>query len=319
MRRFGALGSHVHSATAGEGALEPKDKAVQEAELSGEPREAVHEDQAADKEQKRAAEEFDGVEMLSEALIKLEKLADAESSEEKGNGQAGGIDGEQEDAAGDGVAGGRQGENRGEDGADAGRPAESEGKAEEKTAPDAGLGAGAAEVDIAIEPTGEGGAEESNDGKGEKMYGGETEKERPVKQQGEDSKDDQNRAKDDSDAHGELCENTQKMQAEQNDERAGDGSELGAMLAQEGADGAGGSSEGDKDYGEADDEGECGGEEASARLLAGAELFHADAGQHRDVARDERKDAGRKKRNEPGKECGGERDVSVHEAPKEIG
>src|SRR5690348_17598246 len=46
-----------------------------------------------------------------------------------------------------------------------------------------------------------------------------------------------------------------EMQAEKNDERAGDGSEFGAMLAQESAHGAGGRSERDENDGKANHEG----------------------------------------------------------------
>jgi hypothetical protein len=85
--------------------LKPQNDAVEKAKLAGHPRQAVGEDQAADKKKQSAAEEFDSVEMLSEALVEAQELADAQGGEQKGNGQACGVHGEKEHTAGDSVAG----------------------------------------------------------------------------------------------------------------------------------------------------------------------------------------------------------------------
>src|SRR5690348_5111019 len=110
-----------------------------------------------------------------------------------------------------------------------------------------------------------------------------------------------------------------EMQAEKNDERAGDGSEFGAMLAQESAHGAGGRSERDENDGKANHEGKGGGKEAAAGLLALAKLFQADAGKHGDITGDERENARGQKGDQAGEEGGGKRDVSVHGNPSRIG
>jgi len=97
----------------------------------------------------------------------------------------------------------------------------------------------------------------------------------------------------------------EKVQPEEKDERAGDRGEKRAILAQEGADNAGGSSKRDEDERETGYEGERGGKKTGAGRLPLAQLFHADAGKHGDVTGYERKDARRKKRNQPGEEgCG---------------
>ena len=102
--------------------------------------------------------------ILSKVFVEDHELADAQCGEKERNRKAGGIDGEEQDAARDGVAASGKNEHGAEDRADARRPAESEGEAEEEAAPDAGLRGLGAEVDVAIEPARERRAEESNDG-----------------------------------------------------------------------------------------------------------------------------------------------------------
>src|SRR5260370_33138130 len=95
--------------------------------------------------------------MLSEALVETEELTNAQSGEQKGNGEARGVDREEQNAAGDGVTGCRKGEHGREDGADARRPSEGKGKPEEKPAPNPGLLAAGAQANAAVEPAGQGG------------------------------------------------------------------------------------------------------------------------------------------------------------------
>ncbi len=99
------------------------------------------------------------------------------------------------------------------------------------------------------------------------------------------------------------------MKAKEKDQCAGDGGEEGAVLAKEGTDGASGGAEGDEDDGEAGNESERRKEETGAREFAFAELLHADAGKHGDIARNERQNAGRKKRNEPREKSCCQRDI----------
>src|SRR4029077_19230263 len=112
--------------------------------------------------------------MLSKALIEAQEAADAEGGEEKRHGEPRGVDGQEENAAGNGLAGGGQGEHGGEDRADAGSPSEGESETEKEAAPHAGLRAGGAQADVAIEPAGHGRAEETDQREREKMNVAET-------------------------------------------------------------------------------------------------------------------------------------------------
>src|SRR5260370_35477522 len=105
--------------------------------------------------------------MVSEALVEAEELANAQSGEQKGNGEARGVDREEQNAAGDGVTGCRKRQHGREDGADARRPSEGKGKTEEKPAPNPGLLAAGAQANVAVEPAGHGGAEEPDQRRGE--------------------------------------------------------------------------------------------------------------------------------------------------------
>ena len=89
------------------------------------------------------------------------------------------------------------------------------------------------------------------------------------------------------------------MEAEEQDQRPGDGRKQILVLLQETAHGAGGCPEADKNDREADNEGKCGSEDSAFGLLALAELLDADPGKHGDVAGNEREDAGREKREQP--------------------
>src|SRR5579859_6040690 len=99
------------------------------------------------------------------------------------------------------------------------------------------------------------------------------------------------------------------MQAEEKNQGTGDRSEEGAIPLEKCADGAGGGPEGDEDHGETGDEGERRGEKSGAGLLALAELLDSDAGEHGDVAGNEREHAGREKGNQASQESSEEGDV----------
>src|SRR6202030_1067967 len=123
---------------AGQGFLQPQNDGVEKAEFAGHPRQAIDENQPAHKKQQSSAEYFDGVQMLSEALIKTQELSDAERGEEKRHGEAGGIHRKQQNAARDGIAGGGERQHRGKNRSDTRRPVERERGAEQEPAPDAG-------------------------------------------------------------------------------------------------------------------------------------------------------------------------------------
>ena len=90
------------------------------------------------------------------------------------------------------------------------------------------------------------------------------------------------------------------METEKKDKRTRHGSEHIAVLFEENADGTCRCSKRDEHHGEAGDEGERGAQQTGTRNFALAELLHADAGEHGDVAGNERQNTGRKKRNQPG-------------------
>jgi len=285
--------------------FQPQDQAVKKAELSREPRQLIEKDQTAYEEKQRPTKEFDGVEMFSEALVETQKLANAESGEQKRHGEPGGIDSEEQHAAGDGVAGSGEGQDGCEDRADARRPAESECEAEKEAAPSAGLRAGAAEMHVAVEPAGERGTEKADDREREKMYRAEAGEKCVVAEQSGETEKDENSTENEARAKVEFYQGSEKMKAEENNQRAGDGREERAILSKESADSASGSAERNKDERKTRDEGKRGSKKAAARWLALAQLLHADAGEHGNVAGDQRKNARREERNESGEESGG--------------
>src|SRR5882757_8695507 len=123
------------------------------------------------------------MQIFPEIFVETEELAEEDGGEKKRNGESGGVDGQEKNAAGNGFAGGGESENGGEYRADAGRPSKGEGKAEEKTAEDAGLGVLAAEMDVAVEPAGELRAEEADQRERKKVACAESGEERAVVQQ----------------------------------------------------------------------------------------------------------------------------------------
>ena len=167
--------------------FQPQNGAVQEAELAYQPGQLVDEDQPPHEEKQGSAKEFDGVEILSEALIEAEKLSDADSRQQERHCQTGGVHGEKQYPAGDGVAGRGEGEHGGENWPDAGRPAKSKRKAEEEATEETRLRAGAAKVNIAIEPLCESRAKVSDDRKREKVDPAEAVEERSVMNNGSDT------------------------------------------------------------------------------------------------------------------------------------
>src|SRR5579864_1842055 len=112
------------------------------------------------------------MEIFPEALVESHELADAKRGQQKRNGEASGVNGEEKDAASDMITGGSDGKNGGENRADARRPSKSEGEAEQKTAPNAGLlNVVIVKPNVAIEPSGERRTEKANKREREEMNG----------------------------------------------------------------------------------------------------------------------------------------------------
>src|SRR5882672_2643794 len=155
-------------------------------------------------------------------------------------------------------------------------------------------------MNVAVQPTGQSGPEKADDGKREEVKGAESCEERAMMSQRSNPQGDEDNAENNACAGIELDEQAKKMKTEKKDERTGDRSERIAILLQEDADGAGGRSKRDKDDGKAGDKGERGAQQAGARDFALAELLHANAGEHGDIAGYQRQNARREKGNQPG-------------------
>src|SRR5438067_2103370 len=167
-------------------------------------------------------------------------------------------------------------------------------------------------MDIAIQPASERWAKKSNHRQREKVNSSETKEKRIAPDQRRNSQYHQPRAENNPDLERQLDEHAQQMQAEQNNQRAGDRRERCAVFTQERTDGAGRRAEGNEHGGKSEDERKGRRKKSAARLLALPELLHADAGQHRDIAGHKRQHARRKKRNQSRKKGGCERNVSMH-------
>src|SRR5579864_1864267 len=296
----GARGKIAASFGSGQGFFQPQNNAVEKAELAGHPRQAIDEHQPAHEQKQSAAEEFDGVQMFSEALVKTQELPDPQRGQKERNGQPRGVHREEQNAARDGITGGGQRQHGGQNRSDARGPAKGERKAQQEAAPDAGLRAAGAQTDVAVEPARHRRAKETDQREREEMDGAQAGEKRSAAEQRHRAKDRQQRAENEAGAHRELYQYSKQVQAEEKDERAGDGSKQRAILAQESAYGAGGGAEGNEYDGKSHDKGQRGSEKPRARRLPLAQLFHADAREHGDVSGNQREHARRKKGNEAG-------------------
>src|SRR5580698_5739296 len=146
-------------------------KLIEKRELARQPREAVQEYQAAHGEQQNSAENFHGVQVAPKLLIEPQEAADAKRGDEKRDRKTCGIHSQQKNSLPDRVARGGDCEDAGQDGADAGRPAEGEGETHQKSAGGSGLAAEILKTNVAIEPAGERRAQQKNQGDGDEMYG----------------------------------------------------------------------------------------------------------------------------------------------------
>src|SRR6202030_3366452 len=205
--------------------------------------------------------------MLSEALVKTEKLADTERGEKKGNGKARGVDRKKQDSARDGIAGGGERQHGRENWSDAGRPTERERETEQEAAPDAGLCAAGLQANIAIEPTRHRRPEETDHGKREKVHGAESGEKRPAAEKRDGSENGEQDSENEAGAHGEFYQYAEQVQTEEENESAGNGSKQSAVLAEKRADGAGGSAKGNEHDRKSKHEGKRGSEQTAARRL----------------------------------------------------
>jgi hypothetical protein len=231
------------------------------------------------------------MQILAEVFVKGHELPDAKGGEQERNGETRGIDGEEKDATADFVAGSGNGENGCENGTDTGSPPKGKRETEQKAAPDAGLFDVAAKMNIAIKPASKRRSQKPDERQREEVDRCEASEKRSVTQKRENPDQYKDDTEDDAVAKTQFNENAQKVKAKDDDEGPGDGREKRAILQEEVADSTGGSAEGDENDGEASDESECGRKEPGARNFAFAELLHADAGEHGDVAGHERQNA----------------------------
>src|SRR5882724_3422878 len=155
-------------------------------------------------------------------------------------------------------------------------------------------------MNVAVQPTGQSGPEKADEGKREEVQRTESGEERAMMSQRSNPQGDEDDAENNACAGIELDEQAQKMKTEKKDEGTGDWGECVAILFKENADGAGGCSKRDEHNGKARDESERGAQQAGARDFAFAELLHADAGEHGDIAGYQRQNARREKGNQPG-------------------
>src|ERR1700684_2315275 len=106
--------------------FQPQNGFVQKAELACQPGQLVDENKRAHEKQQSAAKHFDGVEILSEALIKLEKLSDAEGGQQERYRQTCGVNREKQNPPRNRIAGGGERKHRRENRSDTRRPSERE-------------------------------------------------------------------------------------------------------------------------------------------------------------------------------------------------
>src|SRR4029077_470291 len=146
-------------------------------------------------------------------------------------------------------------------------PAEGKREAQQKPAPDAGLRARAAQMNIAIQPARECRPQKSDDRKREEMHRAESGQQRAAMNQRNNAEANKNHSEDDSGAQSQFRKPADQVQPKQNNQRARDWRKRVAILLKDGAPRAGGSSEGNEHHRKADHEGKRRGKKAAARLL----------------------------------------------------
>src|SRR5260370_42283054 len=129
------------------------------------------------------------------------------------------------------------------------------------------------------------------------MRGAPAGKERAMPEISCDSEGNKNDAEHNAGAEVELDERADQVKAKEKDQGACDGRKKRAVLSQKRPDGTGRGAERNKNDGKAGDKGDGGREKAGGWDITFAELLHADAGEHGNVAGNKWQYAGREKRD----------------------
>src|SRR5215469_2213332 len=146
------------------------------------------------------------------------------------------------------------------------------------------------------------------------MAGAQSCKKRSAIDEGGDAEGHKQSTEDDAGANVHAHKSAEQMQAEEHDERPGDGSEQRPVLPQKSADGARRGPKRNENDREADDKRQGGSEKPALRLLALAQLLDPNAREHRNVARHQRKHARREKGNQSCKKSTGKRNIAHRSA-----
>src|SRR6516165_9170825 len=146
------------------------------------------------------------------------------------------------------------------------------------------------------------------------MAGAQSRKKRSAIDEGGDAEGHKQSTEDDAGANVHAHQSAEQMQAEEHDERPGDGSEQRPVLPQKSADGARRGPKRNENDREADDKRQGGSEKPALRLLALAQLLDPNAREHRNVARHQRKHARREKGNQSCKKSTGKRNIAHRSA-----
>src|SRR5262249_30603841 len=198
--------------------LEPQRYAVQKAQLVHQPGQLVGDHQPAHKQQQDAAADLNRVQVTAKALVELQKLHDADGSQQKGDGQPGGIERQQQHTASDGRAVGGQRQHGRQNRSDARRPAKCEREPQQKSAQHARLFAGAAQVHIAIEPARQSRAQKADHRERKEVYRLQPGKQLLAAQERQQPQNQQNGADHHAGNRLQLGQSADQMQAEQDDQ-----------------------------------------------------------------------------------------------------
>src|SRR5579863_1024619 len=128
-------------------------KTIQKCQFTRKPGQPVHENQRAHRQQQHSAKYFHPMNVPAEALVKLQKLPNANRRQQKGNRQPRGIRDEQKNPARYGALRRRQRQDGRKNRPDARRPAKRECKSHQESAHDSRLPAHISKMHIAIEPS----------------------------------------------------------------------------------------------------------------------------------------------------------------------
>src|SRR5258708_31466515 len=153
------------------------------------------------------------MEIAAKPLIQSQKLADAESREQKWHGQSDRIGCEQQHPSGDGVASGGKSKHGRQDWSDARRPAKREGEAQQEAAPNAWLRTFIVEANVAIQPSPHDGSEETDQSERKEVNGAEISEYWGAPQRRDKTKADEQHTEDDAGARTQFRQPAKQVQA----------------------------------------------------------------------------------------------------------